>query len=251
MKKSVKPIKAQTIRFFSLLLLVVMLWGSHHISQTTNIIAKDNTNQTVSLLLVGKEPDTHLLPLVFLVEFHPEEEKCKVFTIPPETPTSLSDNNSWRQVRLDNLYRKGASHEQIKINLENITGKKIDHYLKMNLHGLEKIIDELEDVIFYCNEPIRYTSVQLDKGKHELSGEIAVELLISSLPQNPTLGGRLIRDMLASAYEVTQGELLPSLIWIGINNTSTDMRMRDLWQLHRIARPIPPEEVHVTIWDAS
>ena len=85
--------------------------------------------------------------------------------------------------RINASYEKnecGSSEENLSAVLLNITGLKVNHFVKFNFEGFEKIIDSFGGVEVCVNETQREGfSFEIQKGCNILSGEIALNWVVS------------------------------------------------------------------------
>ena len=85
--------------------------------------------------------------------------------------------------RINASYEKnecGSSEENLSAALLNITGLKVNHFVKFNFEGFEDIIDSFGGVEVCVNETQREGfSFEIQKGCNMLSGEIALNWVVS------------------------------------------------------------------------
>jgi len=85
--------------------------------------------------------------------------------------------------RINASYEKnecGSSEENLSAVLLNITGLKVNHFVKFNFEGFEEIIDSFGGVEVCVNETQREGfSFEIQKGCNVLSGEIALNWVVS------------------------------------------------------------------------
>jgi len=85
--------------------------------------------------------------------------------------------------RINASYEKnecGSSEENLSAVLLNITGLKVNHFVKFNFEGFEEIIDSFGGVEVCVNETQREGfSFEIQKGCNILSGEIALNWVVS------------------------------------------------------------------------
>jgi len=85
--------------------------------------------------------------------------------------------------RINSSYKNngcGSNAENLSAVILNITGLKIDHFVKFSFEGFEKIIDSLGGVEICVNETQREGySFEIQKGCNNLNGEIALNWIVS------------------------------------------------------------------------
>ncbi len=95
----------------------------------------------------------------------------------------IEDPCSQNIQRINSSYKNngcGSDAENLSAVILNITGLKIDHFVKFSFEGFEKIIDSIGGVEICVNETQREGySFEIQKGCNNLNGEIALNWIVS------------------------------------------------------------------------
>ena len=87
--------------------------------------------------------------------------------------------------RINSSYSKndcGSNAENLSAVLLNLTGLKINHFVKFSFDGFEKIIDSFGGIEICVNETQREGySFEIQKGCNMLSGEIALNWVVQEI----------------------------------------------------------------------
>ncbi len=119
---------------------------------------------------------------LMLITFNPKTLNATVFSIPRDTfvPIACSQN---RENKI-NASAYGGTSCVVK-TIENLTGIKIDYYVKINFTGVVKLVDDLGGInvdvpIKFCEQDSQRRfgeyEICLDKGYQKLNGEEALAL---------------------------------------------------------------------------
>jgi polyisoprenyl-teichoic acid--peptidoglycan teichoic acid transferase len=142
---------------------------------------------------LGEEPDPKLGgydPVVnsfdglsdtmLLLRFNPQTKKLTVLSIPRDTRT-LVEGYGMTKINAANAYGGPALSAQAVSDL--LGGVRIDRYVRINVQGVEKLIDALGGVTVYVPQDMKYTDnsqhlyIDLKAGKQHLNGNKALQLL--------------------------------------------------------------------------
>lgn len=141
---------------------------------------------------VPNYPDTNLgyHPLVnsfqgrsdsmMLLRLDPQKNEVVVLSIPRDTRTRV-DGVGLTKINDANAYG-GASLAAESVS-ELLNGITIDRYIRINIQGVEKLIDALGGVDFYVPKDMKYTDnsqrlyIDLEEGQQHLDGDKALQLL--------------------------------------------------------------------------
>lgn len=121
-----------------------------------------------------------LADTMLLVRFDPENKRMSVLSIPRDTKTSIKDHGVRKINEANYLGGPALTAETVSDLLE---GVPIDRYVRINVQGVEKLIDALGGVTVYVPKDMKYTDhsqhlyIDLKKGKQHLNGEQAVQFL--------------------------------------------------------------------------
>jgi polyisoprenyl-teichoic acid--peptidoglycan teichoic acid transferase len=117
---------------------------------------------------------------MLLLRFDPQKDKLTVLSIPRDTQARIKEHGL-RKINEANYYGGPAlSAETIS---ELLGGVPIDRYIRVNVQGVEKLLDALGGVTLYVPKDMKYQDdsqhlyINLKKGEQHLDGEKAVQFL--------------------------------------------------------------------------
>ena len=118
---------------------------------------------------------------VILLVIIDENSKVSLISIPRDL--LIKDPCTSNIQRINSSFVKngcGSAAENLSAVLLNITGLKINHFVKFSFEGFEEIIDSIGGVEICVNETQREGySFELQKGCNNLNGEIALNWIVS------------------------------------------------------------------------
>jgi len=142
------------------------------------IIGSDERNVSSSASRGQVEGSRADVILIVLVD---PEENVSLISLPRDL--LIEDPCSQSIQRINTSYKNngcGSNSENLSAVILNITGLKIDHFVKFSFEGFEKIIDSIGGVEICVNETQREGySFEIQKGCNILNGEIALNWIVS------------------------------------------------------------------------
>ncbi|MGK7946228.1 MAG: LCP family protein [Microcystaceae cyanobacterium] len=121
-----------------------------------------------------------LADTLLLVRFEPMKDTVTVLSIPRDTKAEIPGYGV-RKINDANSFGGPALTAETVSNL--LDGVPIDRYIRINVQGVEKLIDALGGVDVYVPKDMKYTDhsqhlyIDLKKGQQRLNGEKAVQFL--------------------------------------------------------------------------
>ncbi|MEM8777346.1 MAG: LCP family protein [Cyanobacteria bacterium P01_G01_bin.49] len=116
---------------------------------------------------------------MLLARFDPLSKKLSLLSIPRDTQAKI--NHEIRKINEANYY--GGPALAAEVVSELLDGVPIDRYFRVNVQGVEKVIDALGGVNVYVPKDMKYTDhsqhlyINLKQGEQHLDGEKAVSFL--------------------------------------------------------------------------
>ncbi|MDJ0510739.1 MAG: LCP family protein [Crocosphaera sp.] len=114
-----------------------------------------------------------------LLRFDPVSQKVSLLSIPRDTQTTI--NYQLKKINEANYY--GGPSLAAETVSELLGGVPIDRYVRVNIQGVEKVIDALGGVNVYVPKDMKYTDhsqhlyIDLKEGEQHLDGDKAVAFL--------------------------------------------------------------------------
>ena len=150
---------------------------------------------------------------MLLLRFDPSEDKMTVLSIPRDTRTQIEGHGT-NKINFANYY--GGPALSAKTISKLLGGVQIDRYVRVNVQGVEKLIDALGGVTVYIPKDMKYTDhsqhlyIDLKEGKQHLDGDKAMQLLRFRYDRYGDIG-RVQRQQMVMRAIVEQA-LKPSVI---------------------------------------
>ena len=117
---------------------------------------------------------------MLLLRFNPQTKKLSLLSIPRDTRTMV-EGHGITKINAANGYGGPALSAQAVSDL--LGGIRIDRYVRINVQGVEKLIDALGGVEVYVPQDMKYTDnsqhlyIDLKAGKQHLNGNKTLQLL--------------------------------------------------------------------------
>lgn len=141
--------------------------------------------------------------VIFVVRFESKNKKISLVSVPRDTRVDicsevesiLDENGRWypEYCKINEVHAYAGKEDGAKcavLQLENLLGIKIDHYVKINLDGFKAVVDMIGGVEMevpqdmYYVDPYQDLYINLKAGNQVLDGEAAEQLVrFRSYPQ--------------------------------------------------------------------
>jgi LCP family protein required for cell wall assembly len=121
-----------------------------------------------------------LADTILLLRFDPGSDRLTLLSIPRDTQAEIEGHGT-KKINEANLYGGAPLAAQTVSDL--LQGVPIDRYVRINLQGIEKLIDALGGVTVYVPKDMKYNDfsqhlyINLKAGKQHLNGEKAIQFL--------------------------------------------------------------------------
>lgn len=180
---------------------------------------------------------------MLLLRFDPNAEKLTILSIPRDTRVNL-DEHGVQKINIANEYGGPALTTEAVSNL--LDGVKIDKYVRLNIQGVEKLIDALGGVTVDVPKDMKYTDfsqhlyINLKKGKQHLDGDKATQFLrfrydaygdISRIQRQQMLMRSVVEQALKPATIVK----VPQILSVIQSHLDTDLTIKELMALGNFA----------------
>jgi LCP family protein required for cell wall assembly len=178
-----------------------------------------------------------LADTMLLLRFDPADQKLTLLSIPRDTKTYI-EGQGLRKINEANYHGGPALAAETVSNL--LEGVNVDRYIRVNVQGIEKLIDALGGVDIYVPQDMKYTDhsqhlyIDLKEGPQHLNGDQAIQFLrfrydnygdIGRVQRQQTLMRALVEQALSPKTIVKIPEIL-SIIHSHLDtNITTDELM--------------------------
>ncbi len=188
---------------------------------------------------------------MLLLRFDPKEEKISVLSIPRDTRIYL-EGYGVEKINRANEY--GGPALTAAVASELLGGIKIDRYVRVNVQGVEKLIDALGGVTVNVPKDMKYNDfsqhlyVDLKKGVQHLDGDRAMQFLRFRYDNLGDIGRVQRQQMLMrSAVEQTLKPAtvvkIPKILSVIQSHLDTNLKLREIMALSNFASKIDRSNV--------
>jgi polyisoprenyl-teichoic acid--peptidoglycan teichoic acid transferase len=180
---------------------------------------------------------------MLLVRFDPNGDKLSVLSIPRDTKVYL-DGHGERKINHANNYGGPALTASTVSDL--LGGVEVDRYIRVNVQGVEKLIDALGGVNVFVPKDMKYNDfsqhlyIDLKKGQQHLDGEKTVQFLryryddlgdISRVQRQQVLMRAVVEQALKPGTIVK----IPKILDVIKSHLDTNLTVKELMALSNFA----------------
>jgi LCP family protein required for cell wall assembly len=188
---------------------------------------------------------------MLLLRFDPKQEKVSVLSIPRDTRVYI-ERYGVRKINHANKY--GGPALTAAVASELLGGINIDRYVRVNVQGVEKLIDALGGVTVNVPKDMKYNDfsqhlyIDLKKGIQHLDGDKSMQFLryrydeygdISRVQRQQMLMRSAVEQTLKPATVVK----IPKLLAIIQSHLDTNLTVRELMALSNFASQIERSQI--------
>lgn len=177
-----------------------------------------------------------LTDTMLLLRFDPSAKKLAVLSIPRDTRTYV-EGYGVTKINEANYY--GGPALSAKSVSELLDGVGIDRYVRVNVHGVEKLIDALGGVTVYVPKDMKYQDdsqhlyINLKAGKHHLNGNQALQFLRFRYDENGDIGRIqrqqiLMRALMEQTLNPTTVARIPKILSVIRAHLDTNLSVEEL-----------------------
>lgn len=180
---------------------------------------------------------------MLLLRFDPVAEKLTILSIPRDTRVHL-EGHGVQKVNVANEYGGPALTTEAISNL--LGGVKIDKYVRLNIQGVEKLIDAIGGVTVNVPKDMKYNDfsqhlyIDLKKGRQHLDGDKAVQFLrfrydaygdISRIQRQQML----MRSVVEQTLKPSTILKIPQILSVIQSHLDTDLTIKELMAVGGLA----------------
>lgn len=182
---------------------------------------------------------TGLTDTMLLLRFDPTTGKLTALSIPRDTRT-LVEGRGVTKINTANVV--GGPALSAKSTSELLNGVQIDRYIRINVQGVEKLVDALGGVTVYVPKDMKYQDdsqhlyINLKAGKQHLNGNQALQLLRFRHDENGDIGRiqrqqMLMRSLMEQTLSPATLGRVPQILSVVQSHIDTNLSMEELMAL--------------------
>lgn len=209
----------------------------------TKVLASEAENVPPELRNLSYDPVVNsldgLADSMLLLRFNPPEHQLIVLSLPRDTRTWV-EGGGLTKLNEANAYGGPALAARSVSDL--LGGVQIDRYIRINVQGVEKLIDALGGITVNVPEDMSYKDdsqhlyINLKKGEQHLNGAKAVQFLRFRYDQNGDIGRvqrqqMFIRALIEQALKPSTLGRLPQVLSVIQSNIDTNLSVEELLAL--------------------
>lgn len=180
-----------------------------------------------------------LTDTMLLLQFNPETKKLTALSIPRDTRT-LVEGRGVTKINTANAI--GGPALSAKTVSELLNGVAIDRYIRINVQGVEKLVEALGGVTVYVPKDMKYQDdsqhlyINLKAGKQHLNGNQALQLLRYRHDETGDIGRiqrqqLVMRSLMEQALNPTTLARLPQILSVVQSHIDTNLSMEEVMAL--------------------
>lgn len=180
---------------------------------------------------------------MLLLRFDPKENKLSILSIPRDTKTYI-EGHGIKKINDANYHGGPALAAETVSDL--LGGITIDRYVRINVQGIEKLIDALGGVDVYVPKDMKYTDfsqhlyIDLKEGQQHLNGDKALQFLRFRYDNHGDIGRvqrqqTFIRALVEQALSPKTIIKIPEILSIIHSHIDTNLTTNELMALTAFA----------------
>lgn len=173
---------------------------------------------------------------MLLLRFSPKTKKLTVLSIPRDTRTYIQGHGI-NKINAANIH--GGPALSAKTVSELLEGVSIDRYVRVNIQGVQSLVDALGGVTVYVPQDMKYQDdsqhlyINLKQGKQHLDGDKALQLLRFRYDRNGDIGRvqrqqLVIRALMEQALNPTTLVRLPKILSVIQSHIDTNLSVEEI-----------------------
>ncbi len=192
---------------------------------------------------------------MLLIRFNPESEQLTVLSIPRDTRTYV---NGIGVTKLNEANREGGPALAATSVSELLEDVRIDRYVRINVQGVEKLVDALGGVTLYVPKDMKYRDesqhlyIDLKEGEQHLDGDKAMQFLRFRYDETGDIGRvqrqqMLMRAMQEQALSPATIARLPQIFSVVQSHVDTNLSVEELLALVGFASRMERSDVQMVM----
>lgn len=192
---------------------------------------------------------------MFLVRFDPSQKKLSVLSIPRDTRAWV---DGLGMTKINAANSRGGPALSAKSVSELLGGVPIDRYMRINVQGVEKLLDALGGLTVYVPRDMKYQDdsqhlyINLKQGRQHLDGAQALSFLRFRHDEHGDIG-RVQRQQMAmrslkeQALNPATLLKLPQILSVIRENLDTNLSMEEIVALAGFATQVDRQNVQMLV----
>jgi polyisoprenyl-teichoic acid--peptidoglycan teichoic acid transferase len=180
-----------------------------------------------------------LADVMLLVRFDPETGKIAAVSIPRDTRVEM---DGYGVMKLNSANINGGPAASARLISQLLGGVQIDRYVRVNVGGVEKLVDALGGVTVNVPKDMKYKDesqhlyINLKKGKQHLDGDKTLQLLRFRHDENGDIG-RIERQHMVMGALIEQSlnpltlARFPQILSVVQSHLDTNLSVEELFAL--------------------
>jgi LCP family protein required for cell wall assembly len=219
-------------------------------------LASEIPTEPINLILVGadigdKEREREpLADTIMILRINPKEKNGFLISIPRDTYVEIP---GFSYQKINSAFAHGGINLLIK-TVENFLNIPIHHYVVIDFEGFVKIVDELDGVDIYVDEPLRdeLSKADFSVGEHHMNGEDA----LAYVRCRKTAGGditriqrqqKFLKEMAKQHFNLKTILRAGKLVEILAQNTESSLDFSELMKYTAQALTFKPENFQTVV----
>ena len=176
-----------------------------------------------------------LTDTIFLLRFDPQTKRVVLLSVPRDTKT-LVEGKGETKINEANDFGGAASSAKATSNL--LGGVPIDRYVRVNVQGIEKLLDARGGVTLYVPKNMRYQDdsqklyIDLKQGKQHLNGNQALQFLRFRYDEDGDIGRvqrqqMMIRALIEQTLNPITLARVPQIVSVIQENIDTNLSVEE------------------------
>lgn len=194
-----------------------------------------------------------LADTMLLIRFNPANQQMVVLSLPRDTQVYTPELGT---ARLNATNYHGGPAETARATSELLDGIAIDRYVRINVQGVEKLIDALGGVEVYVPYDMKYQDdsqhlyIDLKEGRQTLDGDQALQFLRFRHDQYGDIGRiqrqqLLMRSLVEQALNPVTIARLPRILSVVQDHVDTNLSVEELVALVGFGAQVDRSEVQM------
>ncbi|PTM56707.1 LCP family protein [Desmospora activa] len=224
-------------------------------SQNTRsqLILPTPVKKPVSVLLMGvdrRKNDKGRTDAIMLIILNPRNERLTLLNIPRDAKAQLHlGGGRQRWDKINHAYALGNGVKSTVQTVESFLNIPVHHYLKMDMAGFRRIVDQMGGVDVQVPKTFSYKGQHFHKGSMHLNGIQALAYI-----RDRTGGSdydrhirqqQVLRELWKQSTQASTMLKLRDIIPTVFHHVETDLSPWDIWRMVSTLRTLSPNQMQV------